>query len=170
MCRPGQRLQHRLALARLSPCQTSRTGQKLCPGCPLHQLAPIQFIRDDAVRNDPQRIKFRQDATADRQGGGFEGPPVVVLANSLGTDLRRWEALLPLLPQGLRYLRYDKQGHGLSQIGRADRIEDHAADAIALIEQVAGGPVVIIGLWIGRLIAQRVASQRPDVVRALVLN
>ncbi|MFN3274829.1 MAG: 3-oxoadipate enol-lactonase [Paracoccus sp. (in: a-proteobacteria)] len=97
------------------------------------------------------------------------GAPVVLMANSLGTDLRLWDAVLPLLPQGLRYLRYDKQGHGLSALGRADRIEDHAADAAALIAAV-GGPVVMVGLSIGGLIAQRLAADRPDLVRALVLS
>lgn len=31
---------------------------------------------------------------------GPTGAPVVLMANSLGTDLRLWEAVLPLLPQG----------------------------------------------------------------------
>lgn len=100
---------------------------------------------------------------------GPVGAPVVLMANSLGTDLRLWDAVLPLLPQGLRYLRYDKQGHGLSALGAADRIEDHAGDAAALIETV-GGPVVMVGLSIGGLIAQRLAADRPDLVRALVLS
>lgn len=100
---------------------------------------------------------------------GPVGAPVVLMANSLGTDLRLWDAVLPLLPQGLRYLRYDKQGHGLSALGAADRIDDHAADAAALIEAV-GGPVVMVGLSIGGLIAQRLAADRPDLVRALVLS
>ncbi|CAM3150595.1 3-oxoadipate enol-lactonase [Paracoccus aminovorans] len=101
---------------------------------------------------------------------GPEGAPIVLFANSLGTDLRLWDALIPLLPSGLRYLRYDKQGHGLSDLGAGDRIEDHAADAIALIETVAGGPVIFVGLSIGGLIAQAVASRRPDLLRALVLS
>lgn len=101
---------------------------------------------------------------------GPAGAPVVVLANSLGTDLRLWDALLPLLPQGLRYLRFDKQGHGLSDLGQADRIEHHAADVAALIEGVAQRPVLMVGLSIGGLIAQRLAADRPDLVQALVLS
>ena len=54
-----------------------------------------------------------------------DGPaeaPAAVFANSLGTDLRLWDAVLPLLPQDLRYIRYDKQGHGLSTLGEGDDI------------------------------------------------
>ncbi|TJZ84584.1 alpha/beta fold hydrolase [Paracoccus hibiscisoli] len=105
-------------------------------------------------------LHYRLDGPADA--------PVVVMANSLGTDLRLWDAVMPLLPAGLRYLRYDKQGHGLSDLGRADRLQDHVDDVVALIEQVARGPVVMVGLSIGGLIAQRLASTRPDLVRALV--
>ena len=102
-----------------------------------------------------------------------QGPkdgPVLVFANSLGTDLRLWDALLPHLPSGLRLLRYDKRGHGLSDAGGAAAIEDLADDAIALIEAAAPGPVVFVGLSIGGLIAQAVAARRPDLIRALVLS
>jgi 3-oxoadipate enol-lactonase len=102
----------------------------------------------------------------DGPGGG----PTVLIANSLGTDLRLWAPVLPLLPPGLRTIRYDKRGHGLSSLGGGEDIADHAADAIAIIEEVAQGPVIMIGLSIGGLIAQRVAADRPDLVRALVLS
>lgn len=101
---------------------------------------------------------------------GPEGAPAVVFANSLGTDLRLWDSVLPFLPQGFRYIRYDKRGHGLSGLGGGAMIDDHAEDAIVVIEQVARGPVVFVGLSIGGLIAQVVASRRPDLVRALVLS
>lgn len=102
-----------------------------------------------------------------------DGPahgPAVVFANSLGTDLRLWDGLLPHLPCDLRLIRYDKRGHGLSALSAGERIEDHADDAIAVIEAFASGPVVFVGLSIGGLIAQSVASRRPDLVRALVLS
>ena len=104
---------------------------------------------------------------------GAEAGFPVVFANSLGTDLRLWDRVLPLLPAGLRRLRYDKRGHGLSDTGpeEAVTLEDLAQDAIALIEAEAGGrPVVFVGLSIGGLIAQAVAAIRPDLIRALVLS
>ena len=53
------------------------------------------------------RLHYRID-------GNPNGRPVV-FANSLGTDLRLWDQVLPLLPQDLKYIRYDKRGHGLSE-------------------------------------------------------
>ncbi|MFM2356422.1 MAG: hypothetical protein RLZZ528_2158 [Pseudomonadota bacterium] len=104
-----------------------------------------------------------------RVDGPADGP-VVVFANSLGTDLRLWDGILPLMPAGLRLVRYDKRGHGLSSGGGGERIEDHVEDAIAVIEAVATGPVAFVGLSVGGLIAQGVAHRRPDLVRALVLS
>ena len=51
------------------------------------------------------------------QVDGSEDGPTLVMANSLGTDLRLWDGLLPLLPQGLRVVRFDLRGHGLSDLG-----------------------------------------------------
>ncbi len=101
---------------------------------------------------------------------GPTGGPAVIFANSLGTDLRLWDAILPLLPPGLRLIRHDKRGHGLSATGGGETLQDHADDAIAVIESLAQGPVIFVGLSIGGLIAQTVAHQRPDLVRALVLS
>lgn len=100
---------------------------------------------------------------------GLRDAPAVVFANSLGTDLRLWDAVLPLLP-AIRAIRFDKRGHGLSDDGGEAGIADLAADAAALIEAVAGGPVVFVGLSIGGMIGQSLAASRPDLVRALVLS
>lgn len=104
------------------------------------------------------------------QVSGPERGPTVVFANSLGTDLRLWDKVLPLMPPGLRLIRYDKRGHGLSATGGGETLQDHADDAIAVIEALARGPVTFVGLSIGGLIAQAVAHQRPDLLCALVLS
>lgn len=100
---------------------------------------------------------------------GRKGAPVVVFANSLGTDLRLWDLVLPILPAEYRYVRYDKRGHGLSDLGGEADLAALAEDLIALIEHI-GGPVILVGLSIGGLIAQRVAADRPDLLRGLVLS
>ena len=49
---------------------------------------------------------------------GADAGPVLVFSNSLGTDFRIWDAVVDRLPDGLRVLRYDKRGHGLSDLPR----------------------------------------------------
>ncbi len=104
------------------------------------------------------------------QASGSADGPAVVFANSLGSDLRLWDAVLPMLPEGHRFIRYDKRGHGLSDLGGPAVLADYAADVVTLIEAQARGPVILVGLSIGGLIAQAVAATRPDLTRALVLS
>jgi 3-oxoadipate enol-lactonase len=102
---------------------------------------------------------------------GPQNAPAVLFANSLGTDLRLWDAVLPLLPDGLRYVRYDKRGHGLSGCPNDGwTIDQLARDAEAVIDALDLGAVVFVGLSIGGMIGQQLAATRPDLVRALVLS
>ena len=105
-----------------------------------------------------------------REDGDPAGAPVI-FANSLGTDQRLWDAVLPLLPKNLRLIRYDKRGHGLSQCpGGPCSIDDLTADVASLIDQLGLGRVTFVGLSIGGMIGQSLAATRPDLVRALVLS
>lgn len=101
----------------------------------------------------------------------IDGPdqaPALLLCNSLGTDLRLWDALMSHLT-GWRVIRYDKQGHGLSDLGHGTDIAEHAADAAAILDAL-DCRATVIGCSIGGLIAQRLAEDRPELIRALVLS
>lgn len=102
-----------------------------------------------------------------------DGPrdaPAVVFANSLGTDLRVWDAVLPHLP-GLRIVRYDKRGHGLSQETPGPySVEMLADDAAALIAHLGLVRPVFVGLSIGGLIGQALAARHPRALAGLVIS
>jgi 3-oxoadipate enol-lactonase len=96
--------------------------------------------------------------------------PTLVLANSLGTDLRVWDALVPHLRHGFRLVRYDKRGHGLTDLTPGPYAMDGLArDLAGLLDALGTGPVIVCGLSIGGMIAQALAASRPDLVRGLVL-
>jgi 3-oxoadipate enol-lactonase len=102
--------------------------------------------------------------------GDPDGLPVV-FANSLGTDFRVWDKLLPLLPPGLKVIRYDMRGHGLSDVPDGDYwMGDLVADAAGLMDALRLRGVVFIGLSIGGAVAQGLAAERPDLLRAVVLS
>ncbi len=104
-----------------------------------------------------------------RDDGPKEGR-VLMLANSLGTDLRVWDALIPLLPEGLRVVRFDKRGHGLSDAPEAPyAMETLVDDAEAICEALGLTDVTFVGLSIGGIIGQGLAAKRPDLISALVL-
>lgn len=104
-----------------------------------------------------------------RTEGPADGAPVI-FANSLGTDFRIWNRVLPMLPSGLRTIRYDKRGHGLSDLPRGEwGMGDHVADAAAVMEWAGARDAVIVGLSVGGIIAQGLAAERPDLIRGMVL-
>lgn len=105
-----------------------------------------------------------------REDGDPAGPPVV-FCNALGTDFRLWDKVIPLLPKGLRLIRYDMRGHGLSScpdgpygMGALIRDAERFLDAAGVKD------CVFVGLSIGGLIAQGLAVKRLDQIRALVLS
>lgn len=105
-----------------------------------------------------------------RIDGDTQGAPVV-FSNSLGTDLRLWDAVLPLLPKGLKYIRYDKRGHGLSSLPKAPySMGALVRDVERLMDMLEVRNAVFVGLSIGGMIAQGLAVKRLDLVRAMVLS
>ena len=109
------------------------------------------------------RLHYRVD-------GPEDGAPVV-FANSLGTDLRLWDPILPLLPKGLRIIRFDKRGHGLSSCPPAPyAMGALIGDTEKLLDHLGVKDCVFVGLSIGGMIAQGLATKRLDLIRAMVLS
>ena len=112
---------------------------------------------------DGLRLHYRID-------GPEDGMPVV-FANSLGTDFRLWDQILPLLPQGLRILRFDKRGHGLSDCPKGPySMGQLISDTEKLMDHLGFKDAIFVGLSIGGMIAQGLATKRLDLVRAVVLS
>jgi 3-oxoadipate enol-lactonase len=108
-------------------------------------------------------IHYRDEGTADG--------PALVFANSLGTDLHLWDAILPYLPAGLRVIRYDKRGHGRTDVPPAPySMGALVRDAEALLDHLGVRDCAFVGLSIGGLIAQGLAVKRLDLVRCMVLS
>lgn len=109
------------------------------------------------------RLHYRVD-------GPDDGAPVV-FSNSLGTDMRLWDPILPLLPEGLRIIRYDKLGHGLSSCPSGPySMGSLVTDVEKLMDHLEVRDSVFVGLSIGGMIAQGLAVKRLDLVRAMVLS
>lgn len=105
-----------------------------------------------------------------RDEGPLDGP-TVVFANSLGTDLRLWDPILPYLPKGLRLIRYDKRGHGLTTCPAAPySMGTLVSDAEQLLDHLNVRDAVFVGLSIGGMIAQGLAVKRMEQIRAMVLS
>ncbi|MEM7074098.1 MAG: 3-oxoadipate enol-lactonase [Pseudomonadota bacterium] len=104
----------------------------------------------------------------------LDGPddgPVLVFANSLGTDLHMWDPLMSCLPDRYRVLRYDKRGHGGTSVPDPPyAMGALVRDAEVLIDHLGITSCVFVGLSVGGLIAQGLAAKRLDLVHAMVLS
>ena len=102
---------------------------------------------------------------------GPEDGPTVVFANSLGTDMRLWDPMLPYLPKRLRLIRFDKRGHGLSSCPPSPySMGALVTDTEKLLDLLDVRDCVFVGLSIGGMIAQGLAVKRLDMIRGLVLS
>ncbi|MFT7105581.1 MAG: 3-oxoadipate enol-lactonase/4-carboxymuconolactone decarboxylase [Yoonia sp.] len=102
-----------------------------------------------------------------RSGAG----PVVVFANSLGSDQSIWDSVIAALVPHRSILTYDLRGQGASGVTEAPYTIDLLADdLIALLDHLDMRQVILCGVSIGGMIAQLVAVKRPDLIRGLVLS
>lgn len=101
--------------------------------------------------------------------GAADGP-TLVFANSLGSDHRIWDPILPFLNKKFRIIRYDQRGHGLSDVTPSPySIGDLANDLAGLIEGLKIDNAMVCGLSVGGMIAQSLAASFSDRVRAIIL-
>lgn len=103
------------------------------------------------------------------RSGPPDGLPLVFI-HSLGTDLRLWGRLVPMLETDHPIVRYDLRGHGLSDCPPGPyRLSQQVADLAGLLAHLQIGAVALVGISIGGLIALEFAAKQPDAVRGLVL-
>src|SRR6202046_5631035 len=100
-----------------------------------------------------------------------QGPPLVCVHGSL-CDFRIWHCVLGPLSKKHRVIalslrhffpeRWDGSGDSYS-------IAQHVSDVIGFVEQLNVGPVDLMGHSRGGHVSFRVAQQRPDLLRKLIL-
>ncbi|BCA29103.1 3-oxoadipate enol-lactonase [Metapseudomonas otitidis] len=101
---------------------------------------------------------------------GPAGAPVLVLSNSLGTDLHMWDAQVPAFTRHFRVLRYDTRGHGQSLVSEGPyRIDQLGRDVLALLDALDIPKAHFCGLSMGGLIGQWLAINAPERIQRLVL-
>jgi len=101
---------------------------------------------------------------------GADDAPVVMLSNSLGTDLSMWDAQLPALTQRFRVLRYDSRGHGQSAVAPGPyTIGQLARDVISLLDALGIAQVRFCGLSMGGMVGQWLGAHTAQRLSQLVL-
>ena len=115
-----------------------------------------------ATTGDGCRIAWRFD--------GPEDAPVLLLSNSLGTDMAMWAPQLAAFSEHYRVLRYDSRGHGGSDApAGAYSLDRLGRDVIELLDALGVDTVDFCGLSLGGMIGQWLGIRAPERLRRLIL-
>lgn len=102
---------------------------------------------------------------------GFElARPVVIFLNGTLQTTMYWKVIAASLKPKFRSLLYDARGQGESELGALPLSLDlHMQDLSVLIRHLELGPVCLVGLSHGALLAYAMARRKPKTVSRLVL-
>ena len=111
---------------------------------------------------DGCKLHYRMDGT--------RGKPVLVLSNSLGTDLAMWDRQIDALRPQFCVVRYDTRGHGASDAPAGPySIERLGRDVIGLLDHLQTPRASLCGVSLGGMTAMWLGAHAPDRVDRLVL-
>jgi pimeloyl-ACP methyl ester carboxylesterase len=101
---------------------------------------------------------------------GDVGAPMVLVHGSWG-DHGNWASVVPALSRRFRVLTYDRRGHSRSErpAGHGSVRED-VADLAAVLETLQHAPAHVAGNSFGASIVLRLAAERPELFRSLIVH
>lgn len=98
------------------------------------------------------------------------GPSLLCIHGASANGREFLPTIAPALAGEFHLLMLDRPGHGHSPpMRRASEIATQARVAAAAIEACAQGPVLVLGHSFGCAVGLRLALERPDIVRGLIL-
>ena len=111
------------------------------------------------------------DATLHYRIDGPDDAPVMLVSNSLASNLSMWDHQVDtLIRLGFRVLRYDSRGHGRSEVTAGPySIELLAEDAVGLLDGLGIERASFMGCSKGGMVGQMVGARHADRFDRLVL-
>ena len=95
----------------------------------------------------------------------------LILVHGSWLDRRQWDPATPLLQDSFRVLTYDRRGHSESEAPNGKfSVHEHVADLAGLIEHLQFAPAWVLGNSFGGSITLRLAGERPDLVRGILVH
>jgi 3-oxoadipate enol-lactonase len=102
---------------------------------------------------------------------GPENAPVLMLSNSLGTNLHMWDDQAKPFTRHFRLVRYDRRGHGQSGVPQGPySMERLGRDALAILDALAIEQVNWCGLSMGGMEGQWLGANAPERIDKLILS
>jgi 3-oxoadipate enol-lactonase len=103
-----------------------------------------------------------------------EGPqsgPVLMLSNSLGTNLHMWDDQASAWSRHFRLVRYDRRGHGKSSVPKGPYpMERLGRDVLAVIDALGIAKINWCGLSMGGMVGQWLGANAANRIDKLILS
>jgi 3-oxoadipate enol-lactonase len=102
---------------------------------------------------------------------GPERAPVLMLSNSLGTNLHMWDEQVAPFTRHFRLLRYDRRGHGKSDAPKGPySMEQLGRDVLAILDHLRIEKINWCGLSMGGMVGMWLGAQAPQRIDKLILS
>jgi 3-oxoadipate enol-lactonase len=102
---------------------------------------------------------------------GPERAPVLMLSNSLGTNLHMWDEQVAPFTRHFRLVRYDRRGHGKSDAPKGPySIERLGRDVLAILDHLRIEKINWCGLSMGGMVGMWLGAQAPQRIDKLILS
>jgi 3-oxoadipate enol-lactonase len=102
---------------------------------------------------------------------GPERAPVLMLSNSLGTNLHMWDEQVAPFTRHFRLVRYDRRGHGKSDAPKGPySMERLGRDVLAILDHLRIDKINWCGLSMGGMVGMWLGAQAPQRIDKLILS
>src|SRR4051812_25665340 len=101
---------------------------------------------------------------------GPESGPVLLLSNSLSSDMSMWDEQVPIWAERFRVIRYDQRGHGKSVVSAGPySLDQLGRDAVAVLDALGIQKAFWCGLSLGGMVGMWVLTNAPERIERAVL-
>ena len=102
---------------------------------------------------------------------GPERAPVLMLSNSLGTNLHMWDEQVGPFTQHFRLVRYDRRGHGKSGVPKGPyTMERLGRDVVAVLDGLGIQKINWCGLSMGGMVGMWLGANASNRIDKLILS
>jgi 3-oxoadipate enol-lactonase len=116
-------------------------------------------------------VKVDDGCTIHAELEGPENAPVLMLSNSLGTDLHMWDDQVVPWTSHFRLLRYDRRGHGKSDAPKGPyTMERLGRDVLGVLDGLGIAKINWCGLSMGGMVGMWIGANAGDRVNKLILS
>ena len=135
------------------------------------QNSLIALITNSNTRNTMPTANAKDGCPINYQVEGPADAPVLMLCNSLGTNLHMWDDQAAAWSKQFRLVRYDRRGHGKSGAPKGPYTMDMLGrDALAVADAAGAKKFNWCGLSMGGMVGQWMGANARDRVEKLVLS